>query len=186
MEVLSQRLTRAINLATVLHYGQYRKASGIPYSSHLFSVMHLLNHYDASEELLIAGLLHDAIEDQPDRYSFVEMTSDFGPKVTSLVQAVTKNNDLASWQEKADDYLLRIKQAPAEAVLLCLADKYHNLLSTVMDYEQLGDEVWQRFKGGKERQMWWHHCILEIAYDRLPDHDLTVQYQELIRKLPTS
>ena len=55
-----------------------------------------------------------------------------------------------------------------------------------MDYEQRGDDVWQRFKGGKERQMWWHHSILEIANDRLPDHDLTIQYQELIRQLPTS
>lgn len=186
MEALSQRLTRAINLATVLHDGQYRKASGIPYSSHVFSVMHLLNHYEASEELLIAGLLHDVIEDQPDRYSFTEMTNDFGPTVTSLVQAVTKNNDLPSWQEKADDYLLKIKQAPSEAVLLCLADKYHNLLSTIMDYEQVGEKVWQRFHGGKERQMWWHHSILEIAHYRLPEHGLTIHYQQLIQQLSPS
>ncbi len=183
MQTLSQRLALAINVAADCHDGHYRKASGIPYTSHLFGVMHILSQHNASEDLLIAGLLHDVMEDRPDRYSFADMNRDFGPAVVYLVQAVTKNSALPTWQDRAENYLAGLTTATDEAVLLCLADKYHNLLSILMDYEQVGEQVWDRFNAGKQRQYWWYHAVLNLANSRLPQHALTADYAQLVAQL---
>ena len=172
-----------LTLATTLHDGHYRKASGIPYTSHLFGVMYLLDQHGASEDLLIAGLLHDVLEDRPDHYSLEELTHDFGSSVAALVQAVTKNSDLPSWQARAQDYLTRLEHASNEVMLLCLADKYHNLLSILMDHDAVGEQVWQRFHAGKERQIWWYQAILDLATSKLPTHALTRQYAILVAQL---
>ncbi len=63
---LTQRLREAINMACRLHPNQVRKADeGLPYISRPFSVAWILSSYTDDEDTIIAGLLHDILEDVP-------------------------------------------------------------------------------------------------------------------------
>lgn len=98
MEILTPRLTQALNVATRVHDGHYRKATDIPYTSHLFGVMYLASKQglsaDVEEDVLIACLLHDTLEDVPEKYTAEQMEADFGPRVLDIVLGVTKDDTL--------------------------------------------------------------------------------------------
>ena len=126
--MFSSRLMAAINTATVAHDGHVRKRTSIPYVSHLFGVMALAADLTDDEDVLVACLLHDAIEDVPEKYGAKQIEADFGPWVLEIVQGVTKA-DLPDWQERADAYLEHLEhEAPKESVLVSLCDKTHNLM----------------------------------------------------------
>lgn len=71
ISLLSPRLRCAINAAARAHRDQVRKGSGIPYVSHVYAVMFLLSQVTDDEDILIAGLLHDTLEDVPEKYTAV-------------------------------------------------------------------------------------------------------------------
>lgn len=174
---------RAINTAATAHDGHYRKATHIPYVSHLFGVMTLAKTVTDDEDVLIACLLHDAIEDVPEKYGATQIEADFGPRVLEIVQGVTKI-EADSWQERADAYLKHLEfEASEESVLVSLCDKMHNLMSILADHEAIGEELWTRFNSGKERQQWWYRSILEVASRRLPDTPLLAKYVSLVQQL---
>ena len=181
--MLSPRLMRAINTAATVHDGHYRKGTNTPYISHLYGVMNIAAEMTDDEDLLIACLLHDAIEDVPEKYGADRILADFGERVLGIVQGVTKV-DLPGWQERSDAYLAHLKsEASADSVLVSLCDKAHNLQSILADHEELGDELWGRFNSGKERQQWWYRSILEVAAERLPGCPLLTDYAAMVEKL---
>lgn len=169
MASLSPRLMRAMNTAAVSHRDHVRKGSGIPYIAHLMAVFHLVAGVTDDEDVLIAALLHDTLEDVPDRYSEHEMRGEFGDRVTDLVRHLSKDDSLAGWQERADAYLAHLEHdAPDEAVLISCADKLHNLMSILDDHTVQGDALWGRFNSGKERQQWWYGRVHAVVEKRLP------------------
>ena len=66
--MISQRYRMALDFAATLHEGHLRKGTEIAYLSHLLSVSALVMEHGGTEDEAIAGLLHDAIEDQGDGY----------------------------------------------------------------------------------------------------------------------
>ena len=156
----------------------------VPYVSHLFAVMYLLSRVTGDEDLLIAALLHDTIEDVPEEYSESRMRGEFGDRVTDIVLDVTKDDTLPDWQARSDAYLRHLSHgAREEAVLLSCADKLHNLKSTLADHEEIGDALWERFNAGKERQQWWYGAILTVVRDRLPHNLLIDEFERLVKEL---
>lgn len=99
---LSPRLLNAINIAAVAHRNQYRKGTAIPYVSHVFAVMNIASAMTDDEDILIACLLHDVLEDAPDEFSAEQIEETFGPRVLDIVGEVTKDESLSSWQERSD------------------------------------------------------------------------------------
>ncbi|MFH0412495.1 HD domain-containing protein [Corynebacterium sp. L4756] len=191
---MSQRLLRAINVAAWAHDGQLRKGTDIPYVSHVYGVMHLVSQQPGVEEdTQIAALLHDVLEDVPQRYSATDMTRDFGSNVTEIVQALTKDKSLPAWQERADDYLARLQGAPRAVVIIAACDKVHNLSSILADYELVGEQLWDRFNSGKQAQNWWYHAVYEALVTRLQDLGVDahgedflpvlVEYRALLKRL---
>lgn len=176
----SPRLIRAINTAAWAHRNQTRKASELPYVSHVFGVMALLAQVTDDEDVLIAGLFHDIIEDVPEEYSAERMTEEFGQRVVDLVQWVTKNDDIQDWQARSEAYLARLAEAPVEAIMIAAADKLHNLLTSLDDLEHTGEKFWQRFSAPKDRQHWWYGEVLAIVQRRLPGHPLTLRLAEAV------
>ena len=160
--IASPRLMQAINIAAWAHRGHVRKGTEIPYITHVFGVMHLLSQVTEDEDVLIAGLFHDILEDVPEEYSEQQMVQDFGPRVLTLVHGVTKDDTLSGWQERADAYLANLAQAEEGSVLISAADKLHNLLSILADHQAIGEELWLRFNSDKERQQWWYLSLIHI------------------------
>lgn len=84
-------ITRAYDVAEEMHRGQLRK-SGEPYLIHPMAVAEILADLGMDEATLVAGLLHDVVEDTP--YTNEELVRDFGEEVGLLVDGVTKLGSL--------------------------------------------------------------------------------------------
>ena len=181
--VASPRLIQAINTAACAHRDHVRKGTDIPYVSHVVGVMHLVSQVTDDEDLLIAALFHDILEDVPEEYSPQRMAEEFGDRVVELVRGVTKDSTLSSWQDRSDAYLAHLCEADDGSVLISAADKLHNLLSIHADLDALGDELWGRFNSGKERQLWWYRCVADLVQERLPGNPLGEELARQVERL---
>jgi (p)ppGpp synthase/HD superfamily hydrolase len=180
----NEQIDKALRVATTAHRNQVRKGGDIPYIMHPFAVMYIASEATDDEDILIASLFHDIIEDVPEEYSKEQMRKDFGEKVVSIVEGVTKDDSLANWKARSDAYLKHLEeQASDESVLVSCADKIHNLMSILEDYKEKGDDLWSRFNSGKEDQLWWYKSVLEVVKKRLPDLVLIKDFENLIQKL---
>src|ERR1041385_8713968 len=93
-------LKRALDQAAVWHRSQRRKypSADVPYVSHLAGVAVILARHGFDEEVVAAGALHDAIEDQG--VTFADLATRFGERVATLVKMVTEQDRSAPWEER--------------------------------------------------------------------------------------
>ncbi len=162
-------LHRAILFATKAHEGQNRKGTDIPYISHPFEVAQILTSAGCDTALIVAGLLHDVLEDTDETSETIE--KEFGPLVLSLIQSNSEDKS-RSWEERKQhtiDYMT--ESASLEELLLACADKLSNLRSIKADYLEYGDDVWSRFNRGKEQQSWYYSKLID-AFAPLHDFDM--------------
>ena len=85
--LLTPRFCEAIDYAVKLHADQYRKASGIPYITHLLGVTALVLEDGGDEDQAIAALLHDAVEDQGGLATLQIIRDRYGDRVAGIVEA---------------------------------------------------------------------------------------------------
>jgi len=184
----TERLDRAIRIAAWAHEQahEHRKGGDIPYIIHPFGVMLIANSVTDNEDTLIACLLHDVLEDVPSKiYDEEKMQKDFGDKVLNIVKDVTKDRRLSDWYEVSKNYLNHLEfKACDEAIIVSVSDKTHNLESTLFDYKELGDKIWDIFttKNGSD-QIWWYSAVLEVAKKRNAPELLTDKLSDLIEQL---
>ena len=171
---LTQEIQQAINLASRLHLGQVRKGdSGLPYISHPFSVAWILSNYTEDEDIVVAGILHDVLEDVKGYY-YDDMVRDFGERVAQIVKGVSEDKDpnvesdeKATWEERKSKYLANLKNDSDEALMVCAADKIHNLQSMISAYQEKGNALWDNFNSPKEKKLWLYQEILKFMKGRL-------------------
>ena len=173
------KTAQAFALAEWLHGDQYRKNSDeealrIPYLTHLIDVMSLLIQVGANDDQLIAGLLHDALEDQPvtpdGQVTQMVISEMFGPRVLELVEAATDGGgdvprDETTWrlrkQAHLDEMAQHLKTDPA-ALLVPLADKLANGQAIVNDLHHVGPVVWDRFNAERDDVIWYYTSALAL------------------------
>lgn len=137
--LLSPRLARALRQAAHWHRDGKRRGSGVPYVEHVIAVALILDRMRFPEDVVIAGLLHDAVEDTEATLEAIE--NQFGAYVASLVGrcSETKRDPEGRkrpWEERKRDHLRSLVDAPTEVRAILLADKLHNLLSMVLDVQE--------------------------------------------------
>jgi (p)ppGpp synthase/HD superfamily hydrolase len=173
----SDAINHALAFAAKHHDRQVRKGTKLPYLTHPANVAVILTRYGRDNETVVAGILHDVIEDcVKDGYT-QEMLEQrigdkFGAKVLSTVLAVTyrRHDDDGvelSGEDRKADYLERLSGASEEARWVCAADKIHNASSIISDLQRTVDQetVWRRFGGGKAGTGRWYRQV----YERLRD-----------------
>lgn len=185
----------AINKATVLHAKQIRKGDGLPYIIHPYGVALILSNFTEDTDTIIAGLLHDVLEDIAD-YTEDDMKRDFGEKITSIVKSVSEEKDPRQpkdfrlpWVERKKRYLAHLETASEEAVMVSAADKIHNLLSMMSAHEEQGDALWSKFNSPQEDKLWFYNEVLKTARQRLKNGIVDVLervYKEAQAKLTAS
>lgn len=151
---------KAINLAAELHEGQERKGDGLPYIVHPFSVALILMEYSEDEDVIVAGLLHDTVEDTG--YTKEQMSEEFGERVTSLVCDLTELPKSFSWQERKDAYLKHLAGAGHESKLICAADKLHNLQSMLEAFRKFGEKAHEKFNAPADKKLWFYEECVKI------------------------
>jgi (p)ppGpp synthase/HD superfamily hydrolase len=171
----SDVINHALAFAAKHHDRQVRKGTKLPYLTHPANVAIILTRYGRDNDTVVAGILHDVIEDcVRDGYTremLEQRIGDkFGGKVLETVLAVTyrRHDDDGvelSGEDRRADYLDRLAGADESAKWVCAADKIHNASSIVADLRRTIDPqtVWNRFGGGKEPTARWYRQV----FDRL-------------------
>ncbi len=150
--LLSSRLELALQRATYWHRNQSRKGTDLPYILHPMAVGMILDRLGYDEDVVIAGLLHDAVEDTEATLDAIER--EFGEPVAALVSHCSEVKTDATgrkrpWVDRKRDHLDALQHAPESAKAVVLADKLHNLLSIRADLES-GVAIWGRFNAGRD------------------------------------
>jgi (p)ppGpp synthase/HD superfamily hydrolase len=160
---LTDRFEEALVLASRLHAGQFRKGKGVPYVAHLLGAASLVLEYGGDEDQAIAGLLHDAIEDQGDKITLDEIRHRFGDPVAEIVDGCTdaRSRPKPPWRRRKEAYLTHLHDAAANERLVAAADKLHNALTLLADYRVQGEAIWNRFSGGREGTLWYYRALLD-------------------------
>src|SRR6267142_4897586 len=149
---LGPRFLRAFLFAAEKHAGQTRKASSIPYIAHLMGVASLVLEAGGDEDLAIAALLHDVVEDCGGAPMLKEVRRRFGKRVAKVVDGCTDTDTYPKppWRERKEDYIRHLRTADADTRLVSAADKLNNVRSVLADYREVGESIWSRLKGGRE------------------------------------
>jgi (p)ppGpp synthase/HD superfamily hydrolase len=184
----TDRLDSALRKAAWAHEksGQHRKGTDIPYIIHPVGVMVIASNVTDDEDVLIACLMHDVLEDvRADIYDEGKMREEFGSRVVEIVKNVTKDGDKPDWRDRANDYLQHLEySASDEAVIVSASDKIHNLLSILVDYSTYGEELWNRFSTkSSDDQLWWYESILAVIARRKVSETLVNQLTEQVSSL---
>jgi (p)ppGpp synthase/HD superfamily hydrolase len=189
--ILTDRFDRALLYATHVHGGQVRKGTSIPYVSHLLAVSATVLEYGGDEELAIAGLLHDSVEDQGGKARLEDVRNRFGDRVARVVKACSdsladtaKGEQKADWQKRKKAYLAHLKQAEEDVLRVSLADKVHNARAILRDLRKpdVGEGIWSRFSQPREKTLWYYRKLAAVFCKRLPGQ-LADELHEIVEAL---
>lgn len=160
---------KAIQTALKAHEHQVRKIDATPYVIHPLEVGMLLSKYGLSDDIVIAGILHDTVEDTALTLSDIE--ENFGETIAMYVDFCSEKDKCDSWENRKRDYLRRMEEAPLEALYVICADKVSNTESLLKNISEYGTDIWDRFNAGFEKQRWYYREAL-IKLERIKPHPL--------------
>ena len=165
MTWLTPRLERAIRWAALCHLGQTRKGSAIPYFEHVAAVALILGRAGFDEDVVIAGLLHDAVEDTA--ATLEDVGARFGLDVREIVRQCSEiklddEGRKRPWIDRKRDHLKALAGASPTVWAVILADKLHNLTSIEVNLEE-GRPVWSQFHADRSQVLWYYRATLAGA-----------------------
>jgi len=195
----SRRYSEALGWATELHSRQTRKGKPVPYIAHLMAVSALVwedcgqndqMDQEYREELAIAALLHDAIEDAGVTKEQIQQR--FGERVARIVAdctdttgAVAADGKKEPWLERKRRYIEHVKTAPLDSLLVSAADKAHNARDMVLDARR-NPGMWTKFNAGLEGSAWYLYSLHETFRQRLEDSRSVELLGESVREILAS
>ena len=149
----------------------------MPYIAHLLAVAATVLEYDGCEDMAIAALLHDAVEDQGGEPRLSDIRNRFGDRVADIVRSCSDSVANASAGERKEDWHVRktryvehLGAAEKDTLLVSLADKIHNARSILRDLRkpEVGEAVWGRFKASKQDTLWHYRELAQVFMTYLP------------------
>jgi (p)ppGpp synthase/HD superfamily hydrolase len=151
-----------LDYAVRLHAKQFRKRTYRPYIGHLLSVTSIVIEYGGDEEMAIAALLHDAVEDQGGLPRLHEIRKKFGKRVAHIVDGCTDSyaEPKPPWMERKRAYVHQLGTETDEVRLVSAADKLSNARETLYEVRVHGDNVFERFAGKKDGTLWYYRALV--------------------------
>ena len=185
MNAFSTRYDAALALAARAHRDQLRKGTDLPYIAHPVHVSIILIRHGFAEDLAIAGLLHDVVEDTDTSLDLI--AAEFGEQVARLVEAVseTKSSNGAElpWEQRKAEKLVHLQAAGPDVAALKAADAIHNLRSIIADLKSHGPAVWARFKRGPGPTLGYYQSILDPVREKLGAHPIAAELEQAVAEL---
>ena len=184
--MLGRRFRSAFTFAARKHDGQKKKATHVPYIAHLMGVSALVLEAGGDEDLAIAALLHDVVEDCGGRPTLRKVKSCFGKRVAHVVEGCTDSFVMPKppWHERKLKYIRHLRSADSDIRLVSAADKLYNARAILMDYKQCGESVWQRFNGGRDGTLWYYRALAE-EFSRKKSNILVNELKHTVKELET-
>ena len=169
----SDRINHALAFAAKHHDRQVRKGTRLPYLTQPANVAIILTRYGQDDRTVVAGILHDVIEDCVRESYTREMLQQrigdkFGMETLDTVLAVTNRRvdddgvELSA-DDRRDDYLERLSSSDDSARWVCAADKLHSTSTVLADLRRTidPDTVWNRLNGGRDATVRWYRRVYE-------------------------
>lgn len=169
---LTDRFTRAVDYARHLHI-ERRRGTSIPSMAHLLGVASLVMGevgqvgFPVTEDMVIAALLHDTVEDHGGEPRLRDIEANFGANVARMVEGLSDTlvedpNNKEPWEKRKAGYIERLRTEPADVKLISAADKLYNARTLLDEHRTVGAQVWERFKRGRREQLWYFHELVKI------------------------
>ena len=180
-KIYSLMFHKAVDYAAIKHFGQWRKhpVLKIPYIAHPFAVAMLLSRAGFDEDVTVAGLLHDVIEDCG--ISKEELAGEFNPHIAQLVFQVSEQNKSLNWKERKTAYQRNLETAEPGALAVAVADHLHNARSILRGMEN-GESMAGLFYTSLEDKLQNELVCLKI-FERLLPGELTREFAEALDEL---
>lgn len=156
---MKNQIDFALEIASVAHQKQSRKQTQIPYIVHPVAVALLLTESQCTQDEIIAGILHDVLEDT--ELNENDLQRYFGATITSIVKECSELHKACSWEERKQHTIDHILTMSLSAQRVLCTDKYHNLRTIADDLSVEGEQIWSRFKRGKIKQQWYYQNIIQ-------------------------
>ncbi|MBQ7448087.1 MAG: bifunctional (p)ppGpp synthetase/guanosine-3',5'-bis(diphosphate) 3'-pyrophosphohydrolase [Eubacterium sp.] len=176
-----KQIENALAFALKHHSGQVRKGSGEPFITHPIEVMSIMNGMGLSlsdPNLVIAGILHDTVEDTDVTLEMIR--EQFGEDVADLVQSHTEDKSYG-WQERKQRTISELRKANQREKILILSDMLANMRSMNREQNKIGDRLWERFNAPKTQQAWYYGSVKDILSDLQYNEDTAPAYREMVR-----
>lgn len=182
--IYNLRIKNAIRFSIKTHevyQKQKRKGKDIAYVTHPMTVGIILAAAGAKEDVIIAGILHDTIEDsvaekKVDKKMLAER---FGIKVAKIVESVSEDNKMLSWEKRKEKARQNIKEFNHDSLLVKSADVLSNVTELIDDYIVCGESAFSRFGGPKEKVIANYLEVMELLLKKWPANPLTRDLKNL-------
>jgi (p)ppGpp synthase/HD superfamily hydrolase len=187
-QIFSQRLMKALKRASEL-FEDIKRKDGCHYTIHLFGVMHIAAQFTDDEDVIIAALMHDTLEDiDSEIYSEENLRTDFGDKVADLVLTVSHFvTDKINKKKSREIYLENIKNGPLESIIITASDLLNNLIDMISllnsDSFDCRDNFFDPYDESFKLRIWFYAERARIISERLgSEHPLTKEVQASLSK----
>ena len=172
---------KAIEFATKVHDGQFRKGTKRPYIVHPIEVGDIVASMTRDEEVISAAILHDTIEDC-EEVTAEELARLFSQRVASFVAQESEDKS-KSWLERKGATIEHMRHAPHEVQMIGLADKLSTMRDIDRDYPVCGEELWNRFRM-KDKEMigWYYKGVRDALRESFAETPAFEEYCLLIQK----
>ena len=181
------RIGKALEVSFERHRSQKRKANGAPYVVHIWDVAkYLLSEPNVPEDVVIAGILHDTLEDTD--YSPEELEKEFGKKVLDLVNIATepghniktsRKEKKRTWKSRKQHTIDSCRKASREGMMVLLADKLSNLQST-KESVAIGEPIWEHFNAPRSDIEWYYRSLQKEFSTKLKNTRMFRLYDKLV------
>ncbi|NBD73493.1 HD domain-containing protein [Patescibacteria group bacterium] len=185
--VYPTRMHEALSFATAVHEGpkQKRKGKDVPYLTHPLTVALILARAGAREEVVLAGLLHDTIEDCEPAGSVTraDLAQRFQGEVAELVAAVTEEDRDLSWHDRKARALAAIDTYSRDALMVKAADVISNSTELLHDHAADGAATFTRFKAPPDALLSHTLRVIHAIVARWPENPLADDLRSLAPQL---
>jgi len=191
--LLGRAYQRALEAADELFRDEMRKGKSQPYLAHLLAVSALVLRDGGSRAEVIAGLLHDVMEDKGRSKRDIEVIvgPELGPAVADIVFGCSDGVDeegrriggergSANWHERKRTYLAHLELADPSVLRVSAADKLDNAADLLADLSAHGDEALRVFNAPPADQLWWYESLDAIFTARLHDSFLPARLHRTV------
>jgi (p)ppGpp synthase/HD superfamily hydrolase len=167
--MFSTSIERALRASIEAHDGQSRKGpTPAPYIVHPLHVALMLARWSQEESVILAGLLHDAVEDSAS-WTTARVADEFGAHVAGIVAELTEDKS-RSWEERKRAGIEKVPHLSPQAATVKACDVVHNLATLLAELRAHPAEaaaIWAGFKGGRERTLELSAELVEALCQRV-------------------
>ncbi len=173
------KIEEAIQFVIKANKGKKIKINNIDKTFQHISVYNMIRNITDTEDVLIASLLHDIINDT--EYGYEEIEELFGTLVADMVSDLSEDMSIAKWVDRKKDFIKRMKKNyDINVINIMLADKLFDLLSYYEYFLQNGDKLWKLSGGSKDENCWLFRELYNIGKSKNANKDILKRYKELL------